>query len=214
MFIYYHRLNDQYWQKIDQVKLRTSCTLKHGLLYYISCLNKNVTLIKPTLGDRDILCPPGVLLYYLMFIYYHRLNDISRRQDCLHDLMLYVTKLTESSKFNPLLQLFSFGYLTVKKDWSSVFDNNVIIFAVFNLIFWKIFKNPYSLLVLLSISLMEIWELILTGMFLYLNSEITQKLFKNVFKSNKENYFQTKQMLSHCIIDTKTSAIILCWGIK
>ena len=58
-------------------------------------------------GDRSIFCPSGVLLYYLMFIYYHRLNDISRRQDCLHDL----TKLTESSKFNPLLQLFSFGYL-------------------------------------------------------------------------------------------------------
>ena len=37
-------------------------------------------------GDRDIFCPPGVLLYYLMFISYHRLNDISRRQDCLHDL--------------------------------------------------------------------------------------------------------------------------------
>ena len=58
-------------------------------------------------GDRDIRCLPGVLLYYLMFIYYHRLNDISRRQDCLHDL----TKLTESSKFNPLLQLFSICYL-------------------------------------------------------------------------------------------------------
>ena len=44
-----------------------------------------------------------------MFIYYHRLNDISRRQDCLHDLMLYVT--TESSKFSPVLQLFSLFYL-------------------------------------------------------------------------------------------------------
>ena len=51
-------------------------------------------------GDRDIRCSPGVLLYYLMFIYYHRLNDISRRQDCLHDLMLYVT--TESTKFSPM----------------------------------------------------------------------------------------------------------------
>jgi hypothetical protein len=60
-------------------------------------------------GNRSIIGPPGVLLYYLMFIYYHRLNDISRRQDCLHDLMLYVT--TESSKFSPVLQLFSFDYL-------------------------------------------------------------------------------------------------------
>jgi hypothetical protein len=55
-------------------------------------------------GNRGIVCPPGVLLYYLMFIYYHRLNDISRRQDCLHDLMLYVT--TEYTKFSPLLQWF------------------------------------------------------------------------------------------------------------
>jgi hypothetical protein len=38
-------------------------------------------------------------------------------------------------------------------------------------------------------------------------SEITQKLFIKVFKSNKQNYFQTKQMLSRCIIDTKTSAL-------
>jgi hypothetical protein len=60
-------------------------------------------------GNRNIFCPPGVLLYYLMFIYYHRLNDISRRQDCLHDLMLYVT--TEYTKFSPLLQWFSFCYL-------------------------------------------------------------------------------------------------------
>ena len=60
-------------------------------------------------GFRSIICPPGVLLYYLMFIYYHRLNDISRRQDCLHDLMLYVT--TESPTFSPIDQLFSFGYL-------------------------------------------------------------------------------------------------------
>ena len=60
-------------------------------------------------GNRSITCPPEVLLYYLMFIYYHRLNDISRRQDCLHDLMLYVT--TESTKFSPVLQFFSFCYL-------------------------------------------------------------------------------------------------------
>jgi hypothetical protein len=44
-----------------------------------------------------------------MFISYHRLNDISRRQDCLHDLMLYVT--TESTKFIPTLQYFSLFYL-------------------------------------------------------------------------------------------------------
>jgi len=60
-------------------------------------------------GDRSIWCHPGVLLYYLMCMYYHRLNDISRRQDCLHDLMLYVT--TESPKFSPSFQYFSFCYL-------------------------------------------------------------------------------------------------------
>ena len=60
-------------------------------------------------GNRSITCPPEVLLYYLMFIYYHRLNDISRRHDCLHDLMLYVT--TESPKCSPMLQYFSFYYL-------------------------------------------------------------------------------------------------------
>jgi hypothetical protein len=60
-------------------------------------------------GSRGIMCAPGVLLYYLMFISYHRLNDISRRQDCLHDLMLYVT--TESTNFSPTVQMFSFSYL-------------------------------------------------------------------------------------------------------
>jgi hypothetical protein len=44
-------------------------------------------------------------------------------------------------------------------------------------------------------------------MFLYLNSNITGILFIKVFKSNKQNYFQTKQILSHCIIDTKTCAL-------
>jgi hypothetical protein len=44
-------------------------------------------------------------------------------------------------------------------------------------------------------------------MFLYINSKMTEKLFIKVFKSNKQNYFQTKQILSHCIIDTKTSAL-------
>jgi len=43
--------------------------------------------------------------------------------------------------------------------------------------------------------------------FLYLSNYITERLFIKVFKSNKQNYFQTKQMLSHCIIDTKTSAL-------
>ena len=66
-------------------------------------------LLKFSLCDRDIVCPPGVLLYYLMFIYYHRLTDISRRQDCLHDLMLYVT--TESPKFSPRYHYLSFCYL-------------------------------------------------------------------------------------------------------
>jgi hypothetical protein len=54
-------------------------------------------------GSRGIMCAPVILLYYLMFISYHRLNDISRRQDCLHDLMLCVT--TESPKFIPALQI-------------------------------------------------------------------------------------------------------------
>ena len=57
----------------------------------------------------SIICPPGVLLYFLMFIYYHRLNDISRRQVCLNDLKLYVA--TESTKVSPVLQCCSFGYL-------------------------------------------------------------------------------------------------------
>lgn len=55
-------------------------------------------------GDRSIFCPSGVLLYYLMFIYYHRSNDVSRRQHCLHDLMLYVK--TESPKFSPIHVLY------------------------------------------------------------------------------------------------------------
>jgi len=63
-----------------------------------------------SIPDMDLLvCPPGVLLYYLRFISYHRLNDISRRQDCLHDLMLYVT--TESPKFSLALQFYSLTYL-------------------------------------------------------------------------------------------------------
>jgi len=60
-------------------------------------------------GNRVIMCPPGVLLYYLRFISYHRLNDISRRQDCLLDLMLYVKKLYP--KCGPWLQLSSLCYL-------------------------------------------------------------------------------------------------------
>ena len=43
--------------------------------------------------------------------------------------------------------------------------------------------------------------------FVYLNSNITETLLQNVFKSNKQNYFQTKQMLSHCIIYTKICAL-------
>jgi hypothetical protein len=60
-------------------------------------------------GNRYIKCPTEVLLYYLMFISYYRLNDISRRQDCRHDLMLYVT--TEYPKFSPTLQFLLFCYL-------------------------------------------------------------------------------------------------------
>ena len=43
--------------------------------------------------------------------------------------------------------------------------------------------------------------------FLYFNSKITRILFQKAFKNNKQNYFQTKQMLSHCIIDTNTCAL-------
>ena len=74
--------------------------------------------------DRSIACHPGVFLYYLMFISYHRLNDISRRQDCLHDLMLYVT--TEFPKFSPLYQYLSLLYLrkafTIISDTETVYN--------------------------------------------------------------------------------------------
>ena len=43
--------------------------------------------------------------------------------------------------------------------------------------------------------------------FLYFNSKITGILFQKAFKNNKHNYFQTKQIISHCIIDTKTCAL-------
>ena len=84
-------------------------------------------------GIRDIVCPPGVLLYYLMFIYYHRLNDISRRQNCLHDLMLYVT--TESTNFSPMLQFFSFSYLRrafdIISDTDGVYNCEIMILEIF-----------------------------------------------------------------------------------
>jgi len=80
-------------------------------------------------GIRGIMCHPGVLLFYLMFISYHRLNDISRRQDCLHDLMLYVT--TESPKFSPFFQLFSFCYLRqafeIISDTESVYNCTIML---------------------------------------------------------------------------------------
>ena len=67
-----------------------------------------------------------------MFISYHRLNDISRRQDCLHDLILYVT--TESTKFSPMLQLLSFCYLrqafTIISDKESVYNCNIMLHAL------------------------------------------------------------------------------------
>ena len=59
--------------------------------------------------ETSCVSPPGVLLYYLMFIYYHQLNDIPRRQDCLHDLILYVTR--ESPKVGLAFQYFSLRYL-------------------------------------------------------------------------------------------------------
>jgi hypothetical protein len=80
-------------------------------------------------GNRSIFCPPEVLLYYLMFISYHRLNDISRHQDCLHDLMLYVT--TESTKFSTLYQYLSFIYLkqafTIISDTEGVYNCNIML---------------------------------------------------------------------------------------
>jgi hypothetical protein len=80
-------------------------------------------------GDRNIMCPSRVLLYYLMFIYYHRLNDISRRQDCLHDLMLYVT--TESPFFSPMYHSYSLDYLRqafiIISDTESVYNCNIMI---------------------------------------------------------------------------------------
>ena len=83
-------------------------------------------------GDRSIVCPPGVLLYYLMFIYYLRLNDISRRHDCLHDLMLYVT--TESTKFTPRYQILSLVYLkrafTIISDTESVHNCDIMLHAL------------------------------------------------------------------------------------
>ena len=86
-------------------------------------------LLQPYPGERDITCPPGVLLYYLMFISYHRLNDISRRQDCLHDLMLYVT--TESTKFSPALQFISFFHLRrafeIISDTASVYNCTIML---------------------------------------------------------------------------------------
>ena len=89
-------------------------------------------LLQLSPGEKSLICPPGVLLYYLMFIYYHRLNDISRRQNCLHDLMLYVT--TESPKFTPVLQLFSFSYLkhafTIISDTESVYNCDIMLRAL------------------------------------------------------------------------------------
>jgi hypothetical protein len=83
-------------------------------------------------GNRDIRCPSGVLLYYLMFISYHRLNDISRRDDCLHDLMLYVT--TESTKVSPMLHCFSLLYLRrafeIVSDTDGVNDCNIVLLTL------------------------------------------------------------------------------------
>ena len=86
-------------------------------------------LLQRYAGDRNIMRPPRVLLYYLMFISYHRLNDISRRQDCLHDLMLYVT--TESTKFSPRFQLCSMSYLkqafTIISDREGIYNCDIMI---------------------------------------------------------------------------------------
>ena len=60
-------------------------------------------------SNSIFVCLPGVLLYFLMFISYQRLNDISRRQDCLHDLMWYAT--TESPKFSLIHHFSSIVYL-------------------------------------------------------------------------------------------------------
>ena len=64
-----------------------------------------------------------------MFCSYHRLNDISRRQDCLHDLMLYVT--TEYPKFSPTDQFSSLLYLRrafiIISDTDGVYNCNIMI---------------------------------------------------------------------------------------
>jgi hypothetical protein len=83
---------DGFLNIFQKIKLKTAMTI------LLSSKTEDQSFITDELlqlypGSRSIMCPPGVLLYYLMFIYYHRLNDISRRQDCLHELMLYVTNL-------------------------------------------------------------------------------------------------------------------------
>ena len=78
------------------------------------------------------MCPPEVLLYYLRFISYHRLNDISRRQNCLHDLMLYVT--TESPKFSITVKFLSFMYLRkafiIISDTEGFYNCNIMLYTL------------------------------------------------------------------------------------
>ena len=68
----------------------------------------------------------------------------------------------------------------------------VYVLYIFNLYISEIFRKLKIMILAFHITL---------------NSRITETLIEKVFKSNKQNYYQTKQMLSHCIIDTKTSAL-------
>ena len=95
-------------------------------------------------GSTDLFCHPGVLLHYLMFISYHRLNDTSRRQDCLQDLVLYVT--TVYSKLSPIFQLFSLLYLrrafTIISDTEGVDNCDTMLKTLMELPDIKIISSP------------------------------------------------------------------------
>jgi hypothetical protein len=77
-------------------------------------------------------------------------------------------------------------YIVALKKWM------VYVLYIFNLYISEIFRKLKIMILAFHITL---------------NSRITETLIEKVFKSNKQNYYQTKQMLSHCIIDTKTSAL-------
>ena len=119
---------DGFLNIFQKIKLKTAMTiLLSSKTEDQSFITDELLQLNP--GNRSIMCPSRVLLYYLMFISCHRLNDISRRQDCLHDLMLYVT--TESTKFNPELQVISLCYLRrafiIISDTDGVYNCNIML---------------------------------------------------------------------------------------